>query len=39
MQITVIRVAPYAPNQYPNKPEKIVPIKGKLSIKKYMKIK
>jgi len=39
IQITVIRIAPKAPNLYPKKPEKKVPIKGKLIIKKYMRKK
>ena len=36
IQITVIRIAPKAPNLYPNNPEKKVPIKGKIIINKYI---
>ena len=39
IQIIVIRAEITAPNLNPNKPEKIVPIKGKYIIKKYMRFK
>ena len=36
MHETVIRIAPKAPKLYPNTPEKKVPTKGKIIIKKYI---